>query len=82
MFSDLPLSYQHAINAAIKDVQGAEDSEIAESFKEYTAEWLLGCQLSDGDTIDVDEFGDDLCAFRGGWNAFYKYYIYPVVRSS
>ena len=65
-FNDLPDNTQQKINRAIDEVQ--KDNEIAEAYREYCSVYL-GEGENYTDILKVDDFVDDLIAFRAGWNA-------------
>ncbi len=70
-FEKLPKNYQDAIDKAITGKIGHDTSDSARAFREWEAEALLGCDISEADTVcgtGHGEFEDDLCAFRAGWN--------------
>lgn len=68
-FEKLPKSYQEALNLVVADEIGTDDPLVANSFREWEAEGLLGCEIADGDDLSKDNFGDELCAFHAGWKA-------------
>ena len=71
-FDELPENYRNAINDEIADGVGDDYPEMVSQFKEWEAEALLGCEISNNDNLDKDKkeiFGNDLCAFHAGWEA-------------
>ena len=63
----LPKVYQEKISSVIKDIQGNDDPELATAFREWEAEALLGCVLSEEDDLSNDKFDCELFGYRAGW---------------
>ena len=68
-FNQLPEVYKVKINSEIKDNVGEEEPEISESFREWEAKALLGCELNENDDFTNDSFGEEHLAYRAGWEA-------------